>query len=82
MAVVQPAARPSGPEVRMEAVAAAVRAALRRGTAGEAAAVLRLLEALGRGPGAAAAEDLLRQLVRLGAAPGPGPAGGGGGGAP
>ena len=48
MTVVQPAARPPDPEVRMEAVAAA--------------------------------EDLLRQLVRLGAAPGPGPAGGGGGG--
>ena len=65
MAVVQPAARPPDPAVRMEA-----------------AAVLLLLEALGRGPGAAAAEDLLRQLVRLGAAPGPGPAGGGGGEAP
>ena len=63
MAVVQPAAWPPDPEVRMEAV----RAALRRGAAAEAAAVLRLLEALGRGPGAAAAEDLLRQLVRPGA---------------
>ena len=78
MTVWQPAARPPDPEVRMEAV----RAALRRGAAAEAAAVLRLLEALGRGPGAAAAEDLLRQLVRLGAAPAPGPAGGGGGEAP
>ena len=66
MAVVQPAARPPGPEVRMEAVAAAMRAALRRGTAAEAAAVLHLLEALGRGPGPAAAEHLFRQLVRLG----------------
>ena len=47
-----------------------------------AAAVLRPLGALSRGLGPAAAEDLLRQLVRLGAAPGPSPAAGGGGGAP
>ena len=57
----------------MEAVALSVQAVVRRGTAAEAAEVLRLLEALGRGPGAAAAEDLFRQLVRLGA----GTAGGG-----
>ena len=71
MAVVQPAARPPDPEVRIEAVAAAARVAPRRGTAA-AAAVLHLLEALGRGPGPAAAEHLFRQLVRLGAGAGGG----------
>ena len=72
MAVMEPAGAPPDAEVRMEAVAAAVQTVLRRGTAAEAESVLRLLEALGRGPGGASAESLFRQLMRLGAGAGGG----------
>jgi hypothetical protein len=73
--------QPSG-EGPIAAAGAAVRAVARSGTAAQVAEVERLLEALSRGPGPAAAERLCARLARLGPAPGASAVGGDGGRAP